>query len=824
MKYIWALALGLMLTMPLACHAERIFIEGENTSSRNFEGVERFPGVVSGDQVLRLWMNTDPGKEGYAANWKFSVKKAGSYHLLTAIAMPGGTSNFWWRVDGGAYHHVSDDMDGEDSTIFGVSNAMAWQRLGLQKLSAGQHTITIMVNERRKNNEKAYLTYVDALLITDEEITPDGLVTQADVPKLTKRAAVVVVPVKRAGKTGKPIAQGTSIMSFREMRKAKSIGFTMFQTDSDHLATNQTEPGVWDWSVTDAELDRCRQIGVDWQYFPHLHWANEWQKKTSKFVPSTCITHGREIGAMSVWSPYLVGMMDDGYKAMAAHYGSGNDKMKAIYLGVHGDFGETIYPLGMHPSEIPRFGVDGAGHDDWWCGDKYAKHDFRMKMQAKYTTIDALNRAWGTQYQYFMELSYPLPVPKIDSPASRHRWLDFINWYNGSMTRLTEDVASMARKYFPKSLLEIPVGGGDVNVKLGMEHTKYAKIAKKYNTHIRSTHGGYLPMPQNYATMMRLLATSCKYYKVPFWTEPPGSITANGEVGRIFESISSGAYGFWDWGANPTGSPDVFRKYKAYLTQEHPVVDVAVFWPTTDLLLHPEATMPAMLVDGASAIRDVIDYDILDDNLINDGALKGYRVLVLFEGNLVDDTTMQRLTEWVKAGGVVVSCDFGPMATIDGDFSKWYELFGFSKELTVVKGGKAVGNSPLLQYAHNTTVDRTVTGLASTVIPLAKTDEGNAIWANPLGKGYSIYYCGMWEAKLGYYELLRDVVYHLSSLDKHLKNAVEVDTAFDGVYCTLLPSKEVIVYNHNDKAVMKRIGNVTVPMEPASMTSVMLKR
>lgn len=824
MKYIWVIALGLMLTMPLTSHAERIFIEGENTTTRNYEGVMEFPGIVSEGQVLRLWIDPAPGKEGYAASWKFNASKTGGYNIWTAIALPGGTSNFWWRVDNGAYHHVTDEMDGEESKVFGVSSTMAWIRLTQQNLAAGSHTLTIMVNERRQNNERAYLTYIDALLITDEDITPDGLVTKADVSNLTKRPVVIVVPVKRAGKPGKPMTLGTSIMSNRDMRLAKSVGFSMFQTDSDHLATNQTAPGVWDWSVTDAELDRCKQIGVGWQYFPHLHWANVWQKKTDKFVPSTCITHGWPIGAMSVWSPYLVGMMDDGYKAMAAQYGSGNDKVKAIYLGVHGDFGETIYPLGFHPSEIPRFGVEGSGHDDWWCGDKYARQSFRDTMLAKYSNIEALNLSWGTQYRRFTELSYPLPVPKIDSVTSRHRWLDFINWYNDSMTRLTEDVTSMARKYFPKSLLQIPVGGGDVNLKYGMEHTKYAKFAKKYNTHIRSTHGGYLPVPQNYASMMRLLASSSKFYGVPFWTEPPGSITANGEVGRIFESISSGAYGFWDWGANPTGSPNVFRKYKAFLTHEHPVVDVAVFWPTTDLLLHPETAMPVKVVEGAAAIRDVIDYDILDENLINDGALKSYRVLVLFEGNIVDAVTLKRLSAWVKSGGVVVSCNFGPMATIDGDFSKWYELFGFSKELTVVKGGNAVGNSPLLQYAQNTTVNRTVTGLSSSVIPLATTDEGMAIWANRLGKGYGIYYCGMWESKRGYYELLRDVVYHLSSLDKRLKNAVEVDTSYDGVYCTLLPSKEVIVYNHNDKAVMKQIGNTTMPMEPASIVSVMLKR
>ncbi len=813
----------MMLCLSAGAQAERIWLEAENTSSRNYEGPFEFPGVVSGDKILRLWRDDDPQADSYVASWQFHTTRSGKYHIWAAISQPGNTSRVWWRVDNAKYQHFTEDTDCEPSSLFGVSNTLAWTRFGTCELSAGEHTVSLMVNERRNNSEHAYLSYADALLITDEDITPNGLVTAADVPKLVKIEQEKVTPVHRAGKAGKPMAMGTSIMIYQKMRLAKSVGFTMFQTDSDHLASNQLKPGEWDWNAPDSELQRCQQLGVTWQYFPHLHWANDWQKSTDRYVPSICTTHGWKIGAMSVWSPWLSQFFDEGYDAMAKHYGSGKNKMGAIYLGIHGDFGESIYPMGFHPSEIERFGAEGSGHGDWWCGDQYAKASFRQMAEQKYHTIAELNKAWGSSYSSFRQVTYPLSGEPLVTSADRHRWLDFINWYAGSMTKLTDDVTRIARTHFPKSLLQLPIGGGDANLMYGMEHTKYAKLAKQYNTHIRSTHGGYMPVAQNYATMIRLLASSCKFYKVPFWTEPPGGQSADSEVGRIFESISSGAYGFWDWGANPTSSPNVFRKYKEFLTQEKPVTDVAIFWPSTNLKLHPLEPMPAKEAEAAAALRDVIDYDVIDEDMINDGALKGHRVLVLLEGQFIDATALQSIANWVKSGGVVVSYNYGAVTDVEGQSSVWRELFGITEKSHTIAATDVRAASAFLKYASKTLPNSVMTALSPDSISLAGGAEGAAIWAHKLGKGYGIYSTSNWDARKEFYELVRDTVYNLKALDKRMPQAIEADKAWDGVYCTLLPSNEVIAYNSNHTPANIQIGNKSVNMEPLSITSVMFK-
>lgn len=831
------LAIALVLLTSISVRAERIWIEAEDANHTNCSIFGEFKGVVSGDRILHIWEGKDPGAGGYTAEYEFAVGSNREHHIWASPSLPPATSSFWWKIDGGKYSHVTEDFDVRRPRMFGVSGVMCWIDLGQVRVSRGKHTLTFMVNERRNSLEHGYLLYMDAILITDEAITPEGLVMKADVPNLTKRVITPIVPVERAVKPGKPVVMGSSVMSVPQSRLLKELGFTLLQTDSEHLYTNETIPGVWDWTSADSGLETCLKAGVKWQYFPHFHWAPEWQRKQGNYVPSKCILHGREISCMSLWSPQILESMGKGFAATAQHYGSGRDKVDALYLAVYGDFGEAIMPMGFHPGEIPLFGEAGSGHDDWWCGDECARKDFRVKMASKYGTVERLNSVWGTQYVSLEQMDYPLPAPNTETAQGRRRWLDFINWYYDSMSDHTVKTFDIARMHFPKSTIVVPLGGGDENLKYAQDNTGIPRALRGTDAHIRSTHGGCMPVPQNYASMLRRIATACKFYKLPFWSEPPSNITAEGEIGRFFESLSCGAYGYWDWGSNPVANQDTFRKYKSFLTKETPVVDVALFYPQTDARLHPERTMAVKFFEAASTLRDVMDYDILDERLIDDGALKGYRVLALFEGSYMEASALRKLDSWVKSGGVVISCNYGPVASVEGDTSIWRGLFGIPETVSEAGGGTLDAESPFLKHASRAQCDKAVAGLSdqsdrsdasdrsdspNRVRVLATASSVPAVWANPVGKGYGIYFAGSWNSKKAYYELVRDAAYNLSALDSRLKNAAEVDTDWDNTYCTLLPSGEVIAYNPNQSTVKKRIGGRAVDLAPVSLTSVSL--
>ncbi len=163
---------------------------------------------------------------------------------------------------------------------------------------------------------------------------------------------------------------------------------------------------------------------------------------------------------------------------------------------------------------------------------------------------------------------------------------------------------AVARRHFPRALLVLPVGGGEEAFVYGQDNTALVAEARKTGTHIRSTHGGYQPFAQNVSTMLRRIATACKQYGVPFWTEPPGGISPAGEVARFMEAVSCASWGFWDWGQNPVGAADTFREYRAYLTREQPVVDTALLFPTTDHRLRPTQGYPPQLASLGPLLRD----------------------------------------------------------------------------------------------------------------------------------------------------------------------------------------------------------------------------
>jgi hypothetical protein len=565
-------------------------------------------------------------------------------------------------------------------------------------------------------------------------------------------------PVPRAGKSGPPMLLGTSVMTDDQNRIVKSLGFSHSQTDSDHLTVNETAPGVWDWTQADNGLASMKKAGMRWQYFPHFHFPPDWYRKTEKFVPSIGLRTKRELTAMSLWSPDIVPWFDHGYSALAQHYGT---NIYAIYLGVHGDFGETIFPMGWHPDEKTRFTTEHRPTQDFWCGDKSARADFSKFAKAKYKSLAKLNKTWGTDFKDFAQIDYPPAAydktkSVIDHPQSRRYWLDFIDWYYDSMTRFTGEVCRIARHYFPDALLELPVGGGSEDLMYGQDTTAIPKIAKKYGVHIRSTHGGFKPFAENYAGMLKKIATPCKFYGVPHWLEPPGAITPEGEVSRIMEALSCGNYGFWDWGANPLTAAQVFRDYTNYFTQEQPVVDVALFFPTTHHRLHPDRIFPQKLLSNGATLRDVIDFDMIDEQLIGEDALKDYRVLVWIEGKYVEQHTLEKLDQWVRKGGLLLRWGADPVETVEGESGFWAKHFASAKQHVIIA-----------------------------------RDLDKNTWSN----------------------LVRETVAIASKQSR-------VDDRFDGVYSTLLANGEVILHNSTGQYRTNNIGNMTFVLPPKSVRSV----
>jgi hypothetical protein len=514
-------------------------------------------------------------------------------------------------------------------------------------------------------------------------------------------------PYTRQRAVGDRMILSSSVSSQSDMQIMNNMGFTLFQTDSDHLSTEELKPGKWDFHNADASRQAVQKLGLDWCYFPHEAFPPAWYRLGTPFTRIQCLEHGQPVEAFSPWDSRWPGFIESGYDAIAKEFGSPKSKIQnpksvqALYVGVHGDYGEAGLLTGARIS-VPgqkedwqrRFG-DLHDHLGFWCADPAARQDFRVEMLKKYETLSALNAAWNRHFQTPEEIVYP-PIPKGEPAVEERRmWLDFVAWYQGGVGRAIELNLRAARTRFPDTLLMLPAGFGDENVRGGNDNSLIPKLAAKYKANVRSTHGHYKPFAENAVSMLGRLGSASRFYGAPFWTEPPGALTANEEVERIFEAVSQGSVGYFDWASNAVTNRDVYYRYGKYLRVEKPIVDVAMFYPAEAQHLRVDQPYASTFARATAYLRDFGNFDIVDDRMVRDGCLAQYRVLALWEGTLADASTLEKIKQWVNEGGVLLAYDFGKVRTFEGDTTWFQDLFGYYNELAPARvTERYVGNMP----------------------------------------------------------------------------------------------------------------------------------
>lgn len=495
-------------------------------------------------------------------------------------------------------------------------------------------------------------------------------------------------PYTRARKPGERMLLSASVSSVSEMQILAGAGFTLFQSDSDHLSTPETMRGVWNWPVAAAQT--VHRLGLDWCYSPHFAFPPPWYRQSVPYTRIQCLEHRQPVSAFSPWDPTWSGFIHRGYEEMAHEFGRNGrlwqkDRLaaSALYVGVHGDYGETgllegarVNTPGQREDWQRRFG-DLHDHTGWWCHDSAARADFRTAMLKKYGGLEPLNAAWGQSYKRPEEITYPLR-PRAEA---RQEWLDFVEWYRAGVARAAELNLSAARKYFPEALLMLPAGFSDEDPRNGNDNSLIARIAAQYQADVRSTHGALKPFAENAATVLGRLGSACRYYNAPFWIEPPSNLSAAQETQRLFEAVSQGAKGIFDWTGAAVANREIYYRYGRFLRVEKPVVDVAMFYPAEAQQLRPEGFAP-LFAQACGFLRDVVNYDIVDDRMVRDGCLGRYRILALWEGAMARPETLARIKEWVSDGGVVLAYDFGKVRSFDGDTSWFTEMFGYVQQLT----------------------------------------------------------------------------------------------------------------------------------------------
>ncbi len=425
---------------------------------------------------------------------------------------------------------------------------------------------------------------------------------------------------------------------------ARHLGITSLQSYVG-WAQIEPEPGRIDFSMYDPVVDQIRKHGLKWLPFlitaPFVATPDWWRKQQG--VDAVCLEHGLSTPIQSIWNPALRAGVTRFLQLFRDHYPA--EIIEALNLGISGNWGESIMVAGG------GFHMQGQhSHSGWWCGDPHAKAHFRQWLRTRYGSIDRLNRAWSTRYNGWDAVRPFLPAAASNSRAMADQAL----WYTRSMTDYVEHWVRTARQLYPTLPIYLCTGG-DGAIELGADFGAQARMCAKYQAGIRITNQGD-DAQMNFA-ITRMVSSSCRLYGGYYTTEPGGDNTPEGIPGRIFDATTGGsAGGYFKYLMQPPDQPGpngiVFMDNIQYFRRFHPKLAVAALMPNTSLAL--DGSVIGSFLSRTADLRDALDFEFIDENMIDDGLLQKFRAVVITAGGTLERSRLTRLQQWVHQGGLLL--------------------------------------------------------------------------------------------------------------------------------------------------------------------------
>jgi hypothetical protein len=428
----------------------------------------------------------------------------------------------------------------------------------------------------------------------------------------------------------------------RDPGKLKRFGFSSIE-DYPTLDVMEPEKGEFNFAPYLANARACREHGFKYAVYPWVHFYPDWVEKEPGFTPYTNLEDGSTCRQPSGWAPFTTKLVDHFYRVMAEHLG---EYVDAVYVTDCAEYGELGYPNGytkwLRPDENAKVA--------WWCGDKYARADFRKRMLEQHESLDKLNTTWGTTFEDKNNITYPPiellksnPDPHTSTPQQRRWILDFVYWYQDSSARRVKEYIRIAQKYFPNKPCEVKLGHADERAIMGHSYSSACQIlAGTPNLTIRSTHASV-----SYFHVKRV-TTPARFSRFAVLTEPPGTVKPEKMAERILMDACAGVTQYFDYPGNPPAGGEAFTKNIDLLQGRRFSTYVALFFPEADHYLRINKPYPDGLLACANAIRDVTDYDVIDERMVRlTDCLNRYAALVIVGDPILEEATFDRIAGWL---------------------------------------------------------------------------------------------------------------------------------------------------------------------------------
>ncbi len=433
----------------------------------------------------------------------------------------------------------------------------------------------------------------------------------------------------------------------------------------------EPEPGRYDWSVYDRYVEVYRKYGIKWVPFLIVGSAYslpDWYYKNRRagYQGYVCLEHGEESDVQSLWNPALREHVARFLRAFCEHYRD-TGVIESILLGITGNYGEAIYIATGNDWTADIHGPYHT-HAGYWAGDPYAVRSFQDWLRKKYGTPDNLSRAWGRAFARFEDIR---PFLKKDAPSDR-AWLDFVDWYIGSMNEWARFWMQETRKHFPNGDINLCTGG-HAPPEHGANFGEQCKIAAEVKGGVRITNEAS-DYRVNFS-LTRWVASAGRQYGAYFSFEPAGAVDPNGVIVRIYNATASGARGLHYYYPNLFETETArqnFIRWGSEFKQRRPIVEIAVYYPQTHIKLNGND-----FLGYVQPLRDHFDFDVMSDEQILDGGLKRVKALILLHGNVSEGKVWNAIVRWVREGGwLIYPTGMGRLRDVQGGDTYHEALFG----------------------------------------------------------------------------------------------------------------------------------------------------
>lgn len=446
------------------------------------------------------------------------------------------------------------------------------------------------------------------------------------------------------------------------LARLKHLGLV---ADEDYVAWGavEREPGDWVWKQHDAVEQALHRAGLkyvvyDWVHFPPV-WLRDRPRDQRTLM--RCLEHNQEANYLSIFDPRTIEWYDHFYRHLHEHFGS---RIDDVYACILGPYGEGNYPL-----YVPDWVKMGHCHEGYWCGDAFAIRALQTAMKGRYGKVARLNRAWGTRFRSFDEVQPPReladekfkPAPAaFPTPQDKRRWLDFITWYHQAIIDFAERSLRTVLKYFPPEKVRMKPGGtaaGINPIAWGTYSPGYAKMARRYPVVLQPADCQGAVFADKWA------GTAYQFYRVRECSEPAGNLDDRTFVRRMFSDASCGASQLFSYEFE-RHSADI-RKYIHLFTGQPGDTEVAVYCPTT---LYRLGANLQRTIQACYPLRDLCEFDVLDELLIADGALttSRYRALLLFQAEIVDQPILDKMAAFLRSGGRIFAVGDASVRNVEG--------------------------------------------------------------------------------------------------------------------------------------------------------------